>query len=147
MRKAVVLRRKAATSWSSVLPYWCAICARLSATADNLGRHRPASLRTSRHTAIAASAIIRRERSGLSASDRSQCPVRGGWWWLRRRRSTAGLGGFGRHDRRKRRFRLLPVALALARRRPSTVARVLTTVTLTSAWFGGYALTGWHYAI
>jgi hypothetical protein len=24
---------------------------------------------------------------------------------------------------------------------------VLTTVTLTSAWFGGYALTGWHYAI
>jgi hypothetical protein len=27
------------------------------------------------------------------------------------------------------------------------VARVLTTVTLTSAWFGGYALTGWRYAI
>jgi hypothetical protein len=42
---------------------------------------------------------------------------------------------------------LLPVALTLARRRPSTVARVLTTVTLTSAWFGGYALTSWHYAI
>jgi hypothetical protein len=42
---------------------------------------------------------------------------------------------------------LLPVALTLARRRPSTVAWVLTTVTLTSAWFGGYALTGWHYAI
>jgi hypothetical protein len=42
---------------------------------------------------------------------------------------------------------LVPVAMALAKRRPSTMAGVLAAVTLTSAWFGGYALTTWPYAI
>lgn len=42
---------------------------------------------------------------------------------------------------------LLPVAVRLARRRPSTVVAVVVAVTLASAWFGGYALTIWRYAI
>ncbi|MGI8815083.1 MAG: hypothetical protein ACR2G2_07325 [Pseudonocardia sp.] len=42
---------------------------------------------------------------------------------------------------------LVPVALALAKRRPTTAAAVLVAATLASAWFGGYSLTGWSYAI
>jgi hypothetical protein len=42
---------------------------------------------------------------------------------------------------------LVPAALALANRRRSTAVAVLAAVTLCSAWFGGYALTGWSYAI
>jgi hypothetical protein len=42
---------------------------------------------------------------------------------------------------------LLPVALTLAKRRPGTALAVLSGVVLFSAWFGGYALTGWPYAI
>jgi hypothetical protein len=42
---------------------------------------------------------------------------------------------------------LLPVALALARRRPTTVIAVLGAATIGSAWFGAYALLGWPYAI
>jgi hypothetical protein len=42
---------------------------------------------------------------------------------------------------------LIPVALALAKRRPITVAGVLVAATLASAWFGAYSLTGWNYAI
>ncbi|WP_245607408.1 hypothetical protein [Pseudonocardia spinosispora] len=41
----------------------------------------------------------------------------------------------------------VPIALALARRRPDTALSVTVAVTLASAWFGGYALTGWPYAI
>ncbi|HTF51263.1 MAG TPA: hypothetical protein VK735_27795 [Pseudonocardia sp.] len=42
---------------------------------------------------------------------------------------------------------LVPVALGLARRRPSTALAVVVAAALASAWFGGYALTGWSYAI
>lgn len=42
---------------------------------------------------------------------------------------------------------LLPVAVGLARRRPTTVLAVLAGISLASAWFGGYALTAWPYAI
>lgn len=42
---------------------------------------------------------------------------------------------------------LLPVAIGLAKRRPSTAVAVVVAVTLASAWFGGYALTIWRYAI
>jgi hypothetical protein len=42
---------------------------------------------------------------------------------------------------------LLPVAVGLAKRRRSTVVAVVVAVTLASAWFGGYALTIWQYAI
>lgn len=42
---------------------------------------------------------------------------------------------------------LLPVAVGLARRRPATAVAVVVAVTLASAWFGGYALTIWPYAI
>lgn len=42
---------------------------------------------------------------------------------------------------------LLPVALGLARRRPGTALAVAAGVTVASAWFGGYALTAWPYAI
>ncbi len=42
---------------------------------------------------------------------------------------------------------LVPMAVALARRRPSTAAWVLVAAALGSAWFGGYALTTWQYAI
>lgn len=42
---------------------------------------------------------------------------------------------------------LLPVAVGLARRKTSTVLAVLGGAALLSGWIGGYALTGWHYAI
>jgi hypothetical protein len=42
---------------------------------------------------------------------------------------------------------LLPVALGLARRRLGTAVGVVAAAALGSAWFGGYALTIWHYGI
>lgn len=42
---------------------------------------------------------------------------------------------------------LLPVAIRLARRRSAVVVLALTALTALSAWFGGYALTVWPYAI
>jgi hypothetical protein len=42
---------------------------------------------------------------------------------------------------------LVPVALALARRRTSTVAAVLVGLSVFSAWFGAYAITAWQFAI
>jgi hypothetical protein len=42
---------------------------------------------------------------------------------------------------------LLPVALGLARRRTGTAIAVVVAAALASAWFGGYALTIWRYAI
>ena len=42
---------------------------------------------------------------------------------------------------------LLPVALGLARRRTGTAAAVVVAAALASAWFGGYTLTIWRYAI
>jgi len=42
---------------------------------------------------------------------------------------------------------LVPVALGLARRRPSTTVGVLVAVSLVSGWFGGHALTVWPYGI
>ncbi len=42
---------------------------------------------------------------------------------------------------------LLPVAIGLARRRGGTAVAVLAAAALGSAWFGGYALTIWHYGI
>ncbi len=42
---------------------------------------------------------------------------------------------------------LVPVAIGLARRRTSTVVAVLTGLALASAWYGGYALTIWPYAV
>ncbi|WP_258946869.1 hypothetical protein [Lentzea californiensis] len=42
---------------------------------------------------------------------------------------------------------LLPLALVLARRRPSTVLTILGMATLFSAWFGAYSLAVWQYAI
>lgn len=42
---------------------------------------------------------------------------------------------------------LVPVALGLTKRRPGTALAVVVTATLASAWFGGYAITGWSYAI
>jgi hypothetical protein len=42
---------------------------------------------------------------------------------------------------------LLPVAVGLARRRTSTAVAVLVAAALASAWFGGYTLTIWRYAI
>jgi hypothetical protein len=42
---------------------------------------------------------------------------------------------------------LIPVALALAKRRRGTAIGVLVAAALGSGWFGGYALTAWPYAI
>ena len=42
---------------------------------------------------------------------------------------------------------LLPVALGLTRRRTGTAVAVVVAVVLASAWFGGYTLTIWRYAI
>lgn len=42
---------------------------------------------------------------------------------------------------------LIPVALGLARRRTATAVAVVVAAALASAWFGGYALTIWRYAI
>jgi hypothetical protein len=42
---------------------------------------------------------------------------------------------------------LLPVAVGLARRRTATAVAVVVAAALASAWFGGYTLTIWRYAI
>lgn len=42
---------------------------------------------------------------------------------------------------------LIPPAVGLARRRPGTAVAVVSGVAIVSAWFGGYALTAWPYAI
>jgi hypothetical protein len=42
---------------------------------------------------------------------------------------------------------LIPLATGLAKRRPTTVAAVLAGCALLGGWIGGYALTGWRYAI
>jgi Gpi18-like mannosyltransferase len=42
---------------------------------------------------------------------------------------------------------LVPLALALAKRRPRTMIAALAAIAVASAWFGAYALTGWPYAI
>jgi hypothetical protein len=42
---------------------------------------------------------------------------------------------------------LVPVALALTRRRTSTMLAVLVAVAVFSAWFGAYSITAWPYAI
>jgi hypothetical protein len=42
---------------------------------------------------------------------------------------------------------LAPVAVGLARRRPSTIAATLIAVTLVSSWFSAYALVVYRYAI
>lgn len=42
---------------------------------------------------------------------------------------------------------LLPIAVGLARRRTGTAVAVVVATALASAWFGGYALTIWHYGI
>jgi hypothetical protein len=42
---------------------------------------------------------------------------------------------------------LLPVAVGLARRRTAPVVLTLVAVVAFGAWFGGYAVTVWPYAI
>ncbi|GAY09338.1 hypothetical protein [Pseudonocardia sp. N23] len=42
---------------------------------------------------------------------------------------------------------LLPIALGLAKRRPTTAVSVVVVAALASAWFGAYSLTIWRYAI
>lgn len=42
---------------------------------------------------------------------------------------------------------LIPLAIALARRRTSTAVWTLTGLAVASAWFGAYALTSWTFAI
>ena len=42
---------------------------------------------------------------------------------------------------------LIPVAVGLARRRTGTAVAVVVAAALASAWFGGYTLTIWRYAI
>jgi hypothetical protein len=42
---------------------------------------------------------------------------------------------------------LVPVAVGLARRRTGTAVAVVVAAALASAWFGGYTLTIWRYAI
>ena len=42
---------------------------------------------------------------------------------------------------------LVPVAVGLARRRTDTAVAVVVAAALVSAWFGGYTLTIWRYAI
>lgn len=42
---------------------------------------------------------------------------------------------------------LIPVALGLARRRPSTAVLALGGLVLASSWFGAYSITSWGYAI
>ena len=42
---------------------------------------------------------------------------------------------------------LLPVASSLAKRRTGTAVAAVTAAALASAWFGGYVLTIWRYAI
>jgi hypothetical protein len=42
---------------------------------------------------------------------------------------------------------LIPVAVALAKRRPSTTVLVLCGLAVASSWFGAYGLTTWNFAI
>jgi hypothetical protein len=42
---------------------------------------------------------------------------------------------------------LIPIALALAKRRPSTVVLTLCGLVVASSWFGAYSITAWGYAI
>lgn len=42
---------------------------------------------------------------------------------------------------------LIPVALALAKRRPATLTLALSGLAVASSWFGAYSLTSWGYAI
>jgi hypothetical protein len=42
---------------------------------------------------------------------------------------------------------LIPLAMALVKRRPSTVWLTLAGVAVMSAWFGAYSITAWPYAI
>jgi hypothetical protein len=42
---------------------------------------------------------------------------------------------------------LIPVALALAKRKPATTLVTLGALAVASSWFGAYALTSWGYAI
>jgi len=42
---------------------------------------------------------------------------------------------------------LIPVAIALAKRRTSTMLITLGALVVTSSWFGAYAITTWGYAI
>ncbi|MDT7581045.1 MAG: hypothetical protein QOK35_2309 [Pseudonocardiales bacterium] len=42
---------------------------------------------------------------------------------------------------------LLPIAVGLARRRTGTAVAVVVAAALASAWFGGYTLTIWRYAV
>ena len=42
---------------------------------------------------------------------------------------------------------LIPVALALAKRRPSTAVLTLCSLVVASSWFGAYSITTWGYAI
>ncbi|HET9143401.1 hypothetical protein [Actinophytocola sp.] len=42
---------------------------------------------------------------------------------------------------------LIPVAIALARRRTATMVIVLSALAVFSSWFGAYAITSWNFAI
>jgi hypothetical protein len=42
---------------------------------------------------------------------------------------------------------LIPVALALARRKPSTAVLTLCALAVAGSWFGAYSITSWGYAI
>jgi hypothetical protein len=42
---------------------------------------------------------------------------------------------------------LIPVAIALAKRRTGTVVLVLAAAGLAGAWFGAHSLTVWKYAM
>jgi hypothetical protein len=42
---------------------------------------------------------------------------------------------------------LIPVALALAKRRPSTAVLTLCAFAVAGSWFGAYSITSWGYAI
>jgi hypothetical protein len=42
---------------------------------------------------------------------------------------------------------LIPIALALAKRRPSTAVLTLCALAVASSWFGAYSITSWGYAI
>jgi len=42
---------------------------------------------------------------------------------------------------------LIPVALALAKRRPSTAVLTLCALAVSGSWFGAYSITSWGYAI
>jgi len=42
---------------------------------------------------------------------------------------------------------LIPVALALAKRRPSTAVLTLCALAVAASWFGAYSITSWGYAI